>query len=398
VTATLLPTDFRWHSSSEGGRPGFDLGLVGSKTQYVDFVGPGPDTLALGCTEWRWHLIEVGPYRTAASVVVPGASGGRLGPPTSYPVPVVHSSSVRKLLCAVTGAWHPYFAMMPPENSHLAQATAGLASLLVSSPRELAAPMADVLVAALHCDLLRDLAVLMGMHFQGLRAAASHLRCQGLGGALIKRPCRVDDAFSISCHITEVSARFLRQQVWDTVSGSGPAMGDDEAIKYFCSCLSVEGDFLGDDLGAIVLCDGYDSPSSTSSSASLDLRAPLVGCLGTVASADAAAGVFSYAGGAAPEQAVVMQASHAVLRVAISPSPSSHLRLEGYRLMCDNVVLNTSGLRSLPEAASTSCGCFYIGSESGDLQCCGDVLCDVNLDGAGDECLRDAGSQTLAIR
>ena len=33
-------------SSTEGGRTGFYLGLIGRKTWYVDCVGPGPDTLA----------------------------------------------------------------------------------------------------------------------------------------------------------------------------------------------------------------------------------------------------------------------------------------------------------------------------------------------------------------
>jgi hypothetical protein len=75
--------------------------------------------------------------------------------------------------------------------------------------------MAGALIAALHSDVLRDLAQCTGQHFQGLRSAASFLRKQGLAGNLAKRLCRLDDACCVSRHITAVSACQFRQQLWE---------------------------------------------------------------------------------------------------------------------------------------------------------------------------------------
>jgi hypothetical protein len=70
-----------------------------------------------------------------------------------------------------------------------------------------AAAMAELIIAELHGRLLRGIAAETSVHFQGLRAAAGHLRRAGLlDSRLAKKLAAVDAAFAISRHITVVSA------------------------------------------------------------------------------------------------------------------------------------------------------------------------------------------------
>ena len=85
--ATRLPTDFRWHLFFGGGEAGILSRTRGKQDPVCRLRRPWAGHSRLrGCTEWLWHLLEVGPHRTTAPVVVPGASGGRLGPPTGLQV------------------------------------------------------------------------------------------------------------------------------------------------------------------------------------------------------------------------------------------------------------------------------------------------------------------------
>jgi hypothetical protein len=87
----------------------------------------------------------------------------------------------------------------------LAQATAGPQPLLHSPPA--AFIMAESIIAELHGRLLRGIAAETAVHFQGLRAAAGHLRRAGvLDSRLAKKLAAVDCAYAISRHITAVSA------------------------------------------------------------------------------------------------------------------------------------------------------------------------------------------------
>jgi len=73
------------------------------------------------------------------------------------------------------------------------------------------------LVARLHGDLLRTISEHDKLHFQGLRAAASHLRrARCLPGALTKKLLTVEEAHNLCRHITSVSASGLL----DTVSSA----------------------------------------------------------------------------------------------------------------------------------------------------------------------------------
>ena len=66
---------------------------------------------------------------------------------------------------------------------------------------------AAALVASLHARLLRGIADEYGIHFQGLRAAAGHLRRAGIvTPRMAKRLTNVDIAFNIGRHITSISA------------------------------------------------------------------------------------------------------------------------------------------------------------------------------------------------
>jgi hypothetical protein len=84
------------------------------------------------------------------------------------------------------------------------------------------ATMAELIIAALHGDLLRDIASCTGLHFEGLRSAAGFLRRTKLiDGAVSKRLCLFDDAHNVCRHITEVSSCQCRRQVWSSVSWGG---------------------------------------------------------------------------------------------------------------------------------------------------------------------------------
>mgnify|MGYP000588781413 CR=1 FL=1 len=73
--AARLPTGFRRHLFFEGGRTRFYLGLVGSKRPGCRLRRPQAGHSRLrGCTEWLWHLLEVGPHRTT-----PRSCSGRIG-------------------------------------------------------------------------------------------------------------------------------------------------------------------------------------------------------------------------------------------------------------------------------------------------------------------------------
>ena len=99
-------------SSSEGGRTGFYLGFVGRKDLVVDCVVPRPDTLAFGCTEWLWHLLEVGPHRTTPRSCS-GCIGRAPGPPRS-PGP---SFTLRVFVnrCAGLLPLSAVYPLMPPK-------------------------------------------------------------------------------------------------------------------------------------------------------------------------------------------------------------------------------------------------------------------------------------------
>jgi hypothetical protein len=67
--------------------------------------------------------------------------------------------------------------------------------------------MAAAIVFELHGRLLRDIAVDTGLHFQGLRGAASHLRrVRLINPAMAKKLARLDDTFAVLRHISVVSA------------------------------------------------------------------------------------------------------------------------------------------------------------------------------------------------
>jgi hypothetical protein len=74
-------------------------------------------------------------------------------------------------------------------------------------PPPAAFSMAESIIAELHGRLLRGIAAETAVHFQGLRAAAGHLRRAGvLDSKLAKKLAAVDCAFAISRHITAVSS------------------------------------------------------------------------------------------------------------------------------------------------------------------------------------------------
>jgi hypothetical protein len=67
--------------------------------------------------------------------------------------------------------------------------------------------MAESIIAELHGRLLRGIAAETAVHYQGLRAAAGHLRRAGvLDSRLVKKLVAIDCAYAISRHITAVSA------------------------------------------------------------------------------------------------------------------------------------------------------------------------------------------------
>jgi hypothetical protein len=99
----------------------------------------------------------------------------------------------------------------------LAQATAGPLPLVYSPPT--ADAMAESIIAELHGRLLRGIAAETTVHYQGLRAAASHLRRTGLlDSRLAKKLAAIDGAFAISRHITVVSAEQCVSEVLSAIA------------------------------------------------------------------------------------------------------------------------------------------------------------------------------------
>jgi hypothetical protein len=79
--------------------------------------------------------------------------------------------------------------------------------------------MAESIIAELHGRLLRGIATETSVHYQGLRAAASHLRRSGLlSSKLAKKLAAVDCAFAISRHITAVSAEQCVHEVISAIA------------------------------------------------------------------------------------------------------------------------------------------------------------------------------------
>ena len=65
--------------------------------------------------------------------------------------------------------------------------------------------MADYLVFTLHVDMVRAIAASLGLHFEGLGAAARHLHREGrIDSRLKKRLLDVETAYNITMHITEL--------------------------------------------------------------------------------------------------------------------------------------------------------------------------------------------------
>ena len=83
--------------------------------------------------------------------------------------------------------------------------------------------MSAALVADVHGRLVRIAADATGIHFQGLRAAAGHLRRAGLiDQRLTKSLTRLDDAAAILRHITSVSADEIVERLSTSIA-SAPA-------------------------------------------------------------------------------------------------------------------------------------------------------------------------------
>jgi hypothetical protein len=79
--------------------------------------------------------------------------------------------------------------------------------------------MAESIIAELHGRLLCGIATETSVHYQGLRAAASHLRRSGLlSSKLAKKLAAVDCAFAISRHITTVSAEQCVHEVLSAIA------------------------------------------------------------------------------------------------------------------------------------------------------------------------------------
>ena len=95
---------------------------------------------------------------------------------------------------------------------------------------------ASCIIASLHGRLLRGIAELQGVHYQGLRAAASHLRREGrVSNRTAKRLGVVDIAFSVSRHITNVSAEDFFDEVMKEAQTKQP---DSSAAKPCASIMN----------------------------------------------------------------------------------------------------------------------------------------------------------------
>jgi hypothetical protein len=87
--------------------------------------------------------------------------------------------------------------------------------------------MAESIIAELHGRLLRGIAAETAVHFQGLRAAAGHLRRAGaLDSRLAKKLAAVDCAYAISRHITAVSAEQCVDEVLAAIRRSTKEKAD----------------------------------------------------------------------------------------------------------------------------------------------------------------------------
>jgi hypothetical protein len=93
--------------------------------------------------------------------------------------------------------------------------------------------MSAEIIAKLHSDLLMDLAAVTGVHHQGLRAAAGHLRKCGMPARILKKMVRLDDAFAVSRHITCVSAKVMRHEVAVAASQLQAGSYEDRSLAGF---------------------------------------------------------------------------------------------------------------------------------------------------------------------
>jgi hypothetical protein len=92
--------------------------------------------------------------------------------------------------------------------------------------------MAESIIAELHGRLLRGIAGETAVHYQGLRAAASHLRRTGLlDSRLAKKLAAVDVAFAISRHITVVSAEQCVSEVLSAIAYEVKAAAERKATE-----------------------------------------------------------------------------------------------------------------------------------------------------------------------
>ena len=81
----------------------------------------------------------------------------------------------------------------------------------------------EAIILELHGRLVRLIAEETGVHYQGLRAAASHLRRgRRVAPALAKALCRLDDTFAVCRHITSISAETLVAQVVSSLRADVP--------------------------------------------------------------------------------------------------------------------------------------------------------------------------------
>jgi hypothetical protein len=104
--------------------------------------------------------------------------------------------------------------------------------LFVCRTSPLFARMAESIIAELHGRLLRGIAVETSVHYQGLRAAASHLRRSGLlNSRLAKKLAAVDCAFAISRHITAVSAEQCIHEVISAIAYEVKAAAEEKGTK-----------------------------------------------------------------------------------------------------------------------------------------------------------------------
>eukprot|EP00929_Paragymnodinium_shiwhaense_P056375 TRINITY_DN28216_c0_g1_i4.p1 TRINITY_DN28216_c0_g1~~TRINITY_DN28216_c0_g1_i4.p1 ORF type:complete len:279 (+),score=40.90 TRINITY_DN28216_c0_g1_i4:86-838(+) len=79
------------------------------------------------------------------------------------------------------------------------------------------------LIADLHGVLLRHMSSKMDINFEGLRSAAAHARRQGLlSNSTVKKLCRLDDAYSVTRHITKVYAAGFADKVLNELQKFDP--------------------------------------------------------------------------------------------------------------------------------------------------------------------------------